>query len=90
MPNPLRNVGWELVIEFLEHCGCYEGATQGDDVIYYHPSNTQWGIKVNKAPKYRRSGYPLGTLQGNLLNLRQILGIDKKTCVDWFRKKRNF
>ena len=90
MPNPLRNTGWELIIEFLLYCGCEQGEMQGDDEIYYYPKNRTWGIKVNKHPKYKRSGYPLGTLLSNIRCLYNVSGITKKAWIDWFREKRNF
>lgn len=90
MPNPLRNRGYEEIIRFLEHCGCSPGPIHGDDQIFYHPNNKNWGIKVNINPTLKRSGYPIGTLLANIRSLRAISGIEKKEWIKWFSEKRNF
>ena len=90
--NPLSNLGWEDIIEFLQYCTCERGRVQGDDLVMYYPKNRTFGILVNVNPKLKRSGYPMGTLLNNIRTLRQMSGniITKKTWCDWFRKKRNF
>ena len=87
--DPLSNLGYEDVIDFLEKHECERGAMKGDDVIYYYPKNKSWSIKVNMNPRIRRSGYPKGTLLGNIRQLEKVSGISKKTWRDWFREKRN-
>lgn len=91
-PDPLDNAGYEHVIRFLLEHGCEKGSMQGDDLIFYYPDNRSFGVCVNVNPKLKRSGYPKGTLLGNIRNLQSLSRsrITKKTWRDWFRKERNF
>ncbi len=87
--NVLSNLGYEDIIEFLIYCGCKQGRMKGDDLIFYHPNNKDWGISVNHNRKYKKSGYPIGTLLNNIRTLQKVSGVTKQSWIDWFGKKRD-
>ncbi len=87
--NPLRNLGSDNIIKFLLANDCKQGATHGDDTIFYYPGNYDVGVSVRINKKVKKSGYSLATLYNMIHWLEKASNshITKATWIEWFSKK---